>query len=143
MVGIANRCPYFIHLGMRIVRLETGIADVEMDLGMVHLQAFGFVHGGAVASLIDTAAFWAGYCELEEGQGITTVDLNVNYLAPLQQGTLLAKGRRMKIGRKLGLGEASVFDRNGKLIAHGTSTFIRVPGLALAGGHCLPPKFLP
>jgi uncharacterized protein (TIGR00369 family) len=143
VVRIANGCPYFTHLGMRIIHLKNRIADVEMDLRKVHLQAFGYAHGGAIASLIDTAAFWSGFCELEEDQGITTVDLNVNYLAPLQKGSIIARGRRIKLGRKLGLAEASVFDQDGKLVAHGTSTLIIVPGFGLAGGHSLPPKFLP
>ncbi len=143
VVKIANSCPYFNHLGMRIIHLKNRIADVEMDLRKVHHQAFGFVHGGAVASLIDTAAFWSGFCELDEHKGITTVDLTINYLAPLQKGNLIAKGRCIKLGRKLGLGEASVFDENGKIVAHGTSTLMIVPGLGLAGGHKLPPKFLP
>ncbi len=143
VVEIANGCPYFTHLGMRITLLKNRIADVEMDLRKVHLQAFGYTHGGAVASLIDTAAFWSGHCELAEDQGITTVDLKVNYLSPLQKGSIIARGRLLKLGRKLGLGEASVFDQDGKLVAHGTSTLIIVPGLGLAGGHTLPPKFLP
>jgi len=139
---LANSCPYFTHLGMRITCLKNRIADVEMDLRKAHLQAFGYVHGGAVASLIDTAAFWSSFCELDEDRGITTVDLNVNYLAPLQKGTIIARGRLIKLGRKLGLAEASAFDQDGKLVAHGTSTIIIVPGLGLTGGHSLPPKFL-
>ena len=69
VVNIANGCPYFIHLGMRIINLRNRIADVEMDLRKVHLQAFGYAHGGAIASLIDTAAFWSGFCELGEEPG--------------------------------------------------------------------------
>jgi uncharacterized protein (TIGR00369 family) len=92
VVRIANGCPYFTHLEMRIIHLKNRIADVEMDLRKVHLQAFGYAHGGAIASLIDTAAFWSGFCELEEDQGITTVDLIVNYLAPCKKGALSPVG---------------------------------------------------
>ena len=143
VVRTANGCPYFTHLGMRIIRLKHRIADVEMDLRKIHLQAFGYTHGGAIASLIDTAAFWSGFGELDEDHGITTVDLTVNYLAPLQKGNIIAKGRCIKLGRKLGLGEASVFDQDGKIVAHGTSTIMVVPGFGLAEGRSLPPKFLP
>lgn len=142
VVEMANGCPYFTRLGMRIIRLKNRIADVEMEIRKSHLQAFGQAHGGAVASLVDTAAFWSGFCELEEDRGITTVDLTVNYLAPLQKGNFIARGRCIKLGRKLGLGEASVFDQEGKLVAHGTSTLMIIPGPGLAGGKPLPPKFL-
>lgn len=142
VIDVANACPYFIHLGMKISLLDKGAADVEMDLARAHLQAYGFVHGGAVASLIDTATFWSTFCELGESQGITTVDLSVNYLAPCQEGRLTARGRRIKLGKKLGLAEASVFDQDGKLIAHGTSTILVVPDFGLANRPDLPPKFL-
>ncbi len=141
VINIANGCPYFTHLSMYISTLDIGVAEVEMDLDRIHLQAFGFTHGGAVASLIDTAAFWSAFCELDESHGITTVDLKINYLAPCRSGKLIAKGRRIKLGKKLGLGEASVFDREGKIIAHGTSTIIVVPGFGFYGDPDLPPKF--
>ena len=142
VIRVANGCPYFNHLAMHIVRLDSGIADVEMDLDRFHLQAFGYVHGGAIASLIDTAAFWSVYCDLREGHGITSVDINVTYLAACQAGKLLAKGRMMKLGAKLGYADASVVDQRGKLIAHGTSTIIVVPGMPLDRNPDLPPKFL-
>jgi len=143
VLKLVNSCPYFAHLGMRITLLERGVADMEMDLERAHLQAFGFVHGGAIASLIDTAAFWSAFCEIDASDGITSVDLNVNYLAPCRKGRLTATGRRIKLGRKLGLGEASIFDEGGKLVGHGTSTIMVVPGLGLENGFDLPPKFLP
>jgi uncharacterized protein (TIGR00369 family) len=142
VLEIVNTCPYFTHLAMAITRMDKGIADVQMDLSRVHLQAFGYVHGGAVASLIDNAAFWSSFCEIEQGLGITTVDLNINYLAPVQTGRLTAKGRRIKLGRTIGLGEALVLDEQGKLVAHGTSKFIIIPGFGFKGNPDLPPKFI-
>jgi uncharacterized protein (TIGR00369 family) len=107
-----------------------------------HLQAFGYVHGGVFASIVDTAAFWAVFCKLDENVGITSVDLKLNYLAPVQKGKLIARGRCIKLGKTLGLGEAEITSSEGKLIAQGTSTLIILPGFGLAGSPSLPPKFL-
>ena len=140
---MANGRPYFRHLGMAITELGVGEALVEIGAQKAHRQMFGHVHGGVIASLIDTAIFWCFFGELEgRGRGITTVDLKVNYLAPLADGKLSARGKRIRLGRTLGLGETEVFNGEGKLVAHGTSSVIVLPGFRFSGNPNLPPKFL-
>jgi len=134
--------PFFRHLSMTIREMNIGSAVVDLEVDTEHLQAFGYVHGGVYASAIDTAAFWSAFCELEEGTGITTVDLKVNYLAPVKTGKLTAEGKRIKMGKTLGLAEATVKDAQGRVVAHGTSTLIILPGFGLASGPALPPKFI-
>ena len=95
---------------MIIRNLSPGHALVEMRLSDAHIQAFGVAHGGAVASLIDTAAFWAAVCDIDEEDGITSVDLKLNYLAPGHTGTLTARGNLLKLGNSIGVGEAEVVD---------------------------------
>ncbi|MDI9569287.1 MAG: PaaI family thioesterase [Pseudomonadota bacterium] len=138
-----NGCPFFRHMSMTLRELGLGFAIVDLEVEARHLQAFGCVHGGVYAAAIDTAAFWAPFCELAEGTGITTVDLKVNYLAPAGQGKITAAGKRIKLGKTLGLTEATVTDSQGKVLAHGSSTIIVIPGFGLAGNPVLPPKFLP
>jgi uncharacterized protein (TIGR00369 family) len=91
---------------------------------------------------VDTAIFWCFFGELDESVGITTVDLKVNYLAPVAAGKLSARGKRIRLGRTLGLGETEVFNGEGKLVAHGTSSVIVLPGFVFPGNPKLPPKFL-
>jgi uncharacterized protein (TIGR00369 family) len=139
---LANGCPFFRHLYMTIRDMGIGYATVELEVENNHLQAFGFVHGGVYSTVIDTAAFWAVFCELEEGAGITSVDLKVNYLAPVKEGRLVAEGKSIKLGKSLGLAEAKIFDDKGKLVAYGSSTLIVIPGFSLADNPDLPPKFV-
>jgi uncharacterized protein (TIGR00369 family) len=139
---LINNCPYFRLLSMNVLELSPGHALLEAVVEEKHLQAFGFVHGGALASIIDTAAFWSAFCDLDENTGITTVDLKLNYLAPVKEGKLIARGKRIKLGRTLGLGEAEIVSEDGKLIAQGTSTLIVLPGFGFAGAPNLPPKFI-
>jgi uncharacterized protein (TIGR00369 family) len=139
---LINNSPYFQLLSMRVVEAGIGFSLLEIDLDRKHLQPFGFVHGGVFASIIDAACFWALFHEIEDpNAGATTVDLKVNYLAPAASGKLIAKGRRIKLGRTLGYAEASVTDEAGKLLAHGTSTLMILPENALATDPPLPPKF--
>ena len=140
---LINRCPYFDLLSMRISKVGAGFSEMEIDLAQKHLQPFGFVRGGVFASIIDAAAFWSLFYEIEDqGTGVTTVDLKLNYLAPAVSGKLIAKGRQIKMGRTLGYADAEVTDTEGRILAHGSSTVILLAGQGLKATPPLPPKFL-
>lgn len=140
---LVNRCPYFELLSMKLLDVGVGFSVLEIDLSKKHLQPFGFVHGGVFASIIDAAAFWAIFFEVEDqNSGVTTVDLKLNYLAPAASGKLIAKGRQIKLGKTLGYADAEVSDDIGKLLAHGTSTVMILPGKGLTADRPLPPKFI-
>jgi uncharacterized protein (TIGR00369 family) len=122
--ALVNRCPYFTLLSMSIRDIGIGYSLLDIDVQNKHLQPFETVHGGVFASIIDSAAFWAVFCEVDEDAGMTSVDLKVNYLAPAKEGKLLARGRRIKLGKTLALGEAEVINQEDTILAHGTSTLI-------------------
>jgi len=140
---LVSTSPYFELLSMKLVDVGVGYSSVEIDLTQKHLQPFGMVHGGVFSSIIDAAAFWAVYLGIEDqAAGMTTVDLKLNYLAPAASGKLIASGSQIKLGRTLGYAEAEVLDEAGKILAHGTSTVIILPGKALETDPPLPPKFI-
>jgi uncharacterized protein (TIGR00369 family) len=136
---VVNQSPYFSLLSMEIKDLKWGTSLLEVHLEEKHLQPFGNVHGGVMASVVDAATFWATFPQVENGVGLTTVEIKVNYLAPAKEGKLIAEGRCIKMGKTLALGEAFVRDGGGRLIAHGTSTMMAVPGLSVQGYEKLPP----
>jgi uncharacterized protein (TIGR00369 family) len=138
----ANRSPYFSLMSMELKDFAKGSSLVEIELQEKHLQPFGVVHGGVFSTIIDAAAFWAVYPEVDEDAGMTSVDLKLNYLAPATAGKLVAAGRCIKLGKTLGLGEATVTDQDGRVLAHGTSTLIVLPGISFAHDGPLPRKFL-
>ena len=139
---LVNQSPYFSLLSMEIKDLQWGICLMEVKLEEKHLQPFGMVHGGAIASVVDAAAFWAVFPQVEKGVGLTTVEMKLNYLAPAQKGKLVAQGRCIKLGRTLALGEAQVRNGDGALVAHGTVTMMVVPDLHIPGYENLPPPRL-
>jgi len=139
---LINRSPYFSLLSMEIKDLEWGTCVLEVELEEKHLQPFGYVHGGVIASVMDAAAFWAVFPQVKDGMGLTTVEIKVNYLAPVKKGKLVAKGRCIKIGKTLALGEAYISSAEGNLLAHGTATMMIVPDLKVEGQDNLPPKLI-
>ena len=139
---MVNRSPFFTLLGMSLRDVGMGYSLLEIDVQEKHIQPFGAVHGGVFASIIDAASFWGVYSEVDEDVGMTTVDLKVNYLAPARGGKLIAKGRRIKLGKTLGLGEAQVINEENTILAHGTSTLIILPNLKASFEGPLPPKFI-
>ena len=140
---IVSTSPYFELLSMQLVDAGVGYSLLEIDLTKKHLQPFGTVHGGVFSSIIDAAAFWAVYPGIEDpAVGMTTVDLKLNYLAPAQSGKLIARGRQIKLGRTLGYADAQVVDQDEKILAHGSSTVIILPGKAIETDPPLPPKFI-
>jgi uncharacterized protein (TIGR00369 family) len=137
---VVNQCPYFSLLSMEIKDLQWGLSVLEIQLSEKHLQPFGFVHGGVIASILDAATFWAVFPQVENGIGLTTVEMKVNFLSPAQKGKLIAKGRCIRLGKTLALGDAEIRNHEGGLVAHGTATMMVVPGLKIPGHENLPPS---
>ncbi len=149
VLELINRGPYFRHLSMPVKDIGMGYSIVELDIGNEHLNPFGGLHGGVYASAIDTAAYWAVYCELDEDVGLISLDLKVDYLAPANAGKMIIRGSRIKIGKTICLAEATAFDQNEKWLAHGISKMMVTQGLQtlrdalhFVGDEHLPPKFV-
>ncbi len=143
LISLVNDCPYFTLISMKIREIGVGYSGIEIDLAQKHLQPFGLVHGGVFATIIDSAASWALFYGIEDHDaGLTSVDLKLNYLSPVVAGKLIAKGRQIKIGKTLGYAEAEVADQTGKIVAHGTSTIMILPGKSPVADLPFPPKFI-
>lgn len=140
--GQVNPCPYFDLQSMNLKELDWGTARLEIELQRKHLQPFGIVHGGVLASLIDAACFWSCFSQLPDDQGMTTAEIKLNYLAPVVNGTVSALGRCIKLGKTMGLSEATVYDDRQRILAHGTSTLVVMPDMGLPSDNETPPKFL-
>jgi uncharacterized protein (TIGR00369 family) len=132
--------PYPRLIGMTLAELGFDRCRVDLELAERHMQPFGIVHGGVLATLVDTATFWAAFMRLPEDAGLVNVDLKLNYLKAATGGSLRTEGRCLRAGRQISYAEASVLDATGELVAHGTSTLMALPGKGLGLGF---PKFLP
>lgn len=129
--NVVNTSPYPTHMSMQLAAIDFDTALIEMALGHKHLQPYGIVHGGVLATLIDTSTFWAAYLRIPEEAGLVNIDLKLNYLKPVQAGKLSAEGQCIKAGRSISYAEAKILDEDRKMIAHGTSTLMILPGKGL------------
>jgi uncharacterized protein (TIGR00369 family) len=131
---MVRNSPYPSHMAMTLDHIEMDRCSARIELAACHLQPYGIVHGGVVATLIDTATFWAAFLKLPEDAGLVNVDLKLNYLQSVVDGRLIARGRCIRPGRSICYSEATVVDQNDALIAHGTSTLMVLPGKGLQLG---------
>ena len=128
LIETVNTSPFPSHLRMRLAAISLDRATVKLETAQCHLQPFGIVHGGVMATLIDTATFWSVFLRLPEDAGLVNIDLKLNYLKSIASGVMTARGRCIRAGRSINYAEASVEDNEGNLIAHGTSTLMVLPG---------------
>lgn len=111
--------------GFRLVEsAETG-ATIAMAIRPDFIQEEGVVHGGLLATLADTAAVYAFWPYLDAATRMTSIEFKVNFLKPAlaDRGDVLARSRVVQRGRKLGVCQVDVSQRDA-LVAIGTYTYI-------------------
>jgi uncharacterized protein (TIGR00369 family) len=91
-------------------------------------NAIGLVHGGVVSMLVDTVASAAVWVTLPTGKYVVSIEMKVNYLRSVHptDGQLIATGKAVKVGSRIGFAEASVTNGAGHLVATGSSTVVIV-----------------
>ncbi len=149
VIDLINQGPYFRLLSMEVRELGIGYSKVDVNLENKHLNPFGGIHGGVYSSLIDTAAYWAVYCDVEENAGLVSLDIKVDFLAPIKDRHLVVEGKRIKAGKNICIAEAVIIDNQGRYLAHGTSKQMVTPGLQTISQavsameyKSIPPKFI-
>ena len=149
IMELTSNSPYYQLLGIKLVELGHGYCRMEMQAEHRHMNPFGSVHGGAYASMIDCATYWAAYCDQDEDAGFTTMDISVTNLAMSKQGKLTIHAKTIKEGRSICMSEARIEDENGRLVSFGTGKLLMLNGrqstadlVRAQGGEPLPPKFL-
>ena len=142
--AMLGNCPYFHTIDMEMVDVEPGHSIFRIAASRKHLNPYDIVHGGVFASVLDAAAFWAIFSEVDEGLALTTAELKVNFLAPARADkSLLAVGDKIKVGRTLGLAEARLTEEeSGRLVGFATATCMIMKAPATGPLSKLPVKFL-
>jgi acyl-CoA thioesterase len=118
--------PYARLLGIQLEKVAPGEATLTLAIRPELTQNHGVVHGGAIASLLDTATAFAILTLLEPDERVTTVDLTISYLRPAVEGTLQATARVLRQGRRLFTVSAELVDSGGTLLTTALSTYIKL-----------------
>jgi uncharacterized protein (TIGR00369 family) len=118
--------PFAKMLGIELIEVERGSALLRLGVRDELRQNNGLTHGGAIASLIDTAAAFAILTLLTPNQTTTTVDLTIHYLRPLLKGQATAHARVLRAGRRIIVVDVKVLDGAEMVAATAITTYIRL-----------------
>jgi acyl-CoA thioesterase len=118
--------PYAKLIGLELGEMKSGEANLYLEVRDQLKQNQGVVHGGAVASLIDTAAAFAVVTRLESGERVTTTDLTIHYLRPITSGRLTATARIVRGGRRLFVLSVEVRNDNQALVATAVTSYLKL-----------------
>ena len=111
-------------LGYDIVVVSKGrvVAAAEPHAG--HRNPSGTVHGGLAATLLDSCMGLAIHSMLDKGFAQTTLEFKISLVRPItpQTGLVRAEGKVISCGRRVGTAEGALTDKDGRVLAHGTTT---------------------
>ena len=110
------------YLGYEMVSVSAEEVVVALDIKPHHLNLIGILHGGAHAAMIDSAMGMIAMLAKPEADTVT-VNLNLNYVAPIRQGRVLVTAYIVHQSRKMITTQAFARKENGDLLAMGTGTF--------------------
>lgn len=116
-------------LGFSLAEVEEGRVVFTVEPGEHHYHPMGLVHGGLLATVLDSAMACAVHTKVEAGTVETTIELHVHYVRPVsrESGLLRAEGRLLHLGGRLATAQGRVLDATGRLVAHGTTSCLLVP----------------
>lgn len=124
---IFSGVPFLSHLKLKLGPVGKGFARVSIDFERRLAQVHGFMHGGVLASLADTAATYAANTLLYPQRETITVELKINYLAPLKTKRASADALVLHSGSKTSISQVKVFDSAKKLCAVALITNLILP----------------
>jgi uncharacterized protein (TIGR00369 family) len=112
-------------LGFHCVRAEPGEIAMLLEHDLSLENTMGMLHGGAAATMLDTAMGCAAHTALPVGSGVVTLDLTVTYLRPItaRNAPVIATGRVVNVGRRTIYVSGEVRDEGDALVAHAVGNF--------------------
>ena len=113
-------------IGASIARVGPGEVEIALPWRDDLTQQKGFVHGGILGMIADTACGYAAFSLMPAGGSLVTVEYKMNILKP-GRGALVAKGRVIRPGRTLTVAQAEVYAEDGGHVATMLQTLMALP----------------
>lgn len=113
-------------LGLRLTRRHRDGVTVECPIREEYTNLHGTLHGGVTAALADVAA---GFAVIAHAQGrpVATVEMKLNYLAPIHGRRVTARAHLLKAGSTLCVCAVDVFTERRRLAAKALVTYMLLP----------------
>jgi uncharacterized protein (TIGR00369 family) len=114
-------------IGARLVTVTPGTVEIELPFRDDLTQQKGFVHGGIIGMIADSAAGYAAFSLMPAGCSLVTVEYKMNILAAAT-GALVARGEVVKAGRTLTVARAEVYAQDRTHVATMQQTLMMLAG---------------
>jgi uncharacterized protein (TIGR00369 family) len=115
-------------IGASLTAVEPGIVEIALPYRDDLTQQKGFVHGGIIGMIADTACGYAAFSLMPADCSLVTVEYKINILAPAVS-SLVARGEVVKAGRTLTIARAEVYAQDRKHVASMQQTLMMLPGV--------------
>jgi acyl-CoA thioesterase len=140
ILEFANQFPFFRLIGLEVLDVAPGWSKTRLVHRPDLAQPAGIMHGGVIASVIDTGIAHAllmteRFRELREERGaLVSVDLRVKFLRPVSEGAIVCEARALRLGRQVIHADAVVTGPDEKEVARGDAIYMAVPGNRIRKG---------
>jgi uncharacterized protein (TIGR00369 family) len=114
-------------VGAALTVVEPGQVEVALPYRDDLTQQKGFIHGGIIGMIADTACGYAAYSLMPADCSLVTVEYKINILAPAR-ASLVARGEVVRAGRTLTVTRGEVYSEDGKHVASMQQTLMMLPG---------------
>ncbi len=134
----ANQIPMYRLIGMEVVEARAGYAKFRLPFRKELTQPFGVMHGGAFATIADSAVAIALWGLVGTDKSFTTIEMKINFIAPVASGEVIAEGNIIHCGRRTAIGDVTLKDQDGRLVGKCLATYMILP---LENGVATPPEW--
>ena len=114
-------------IGASLLHVEPGRVEVALPFRDDLTQQKGFIHGGIIGMIADTACGYAAFSLMPADASLVTVEYKINILAPAR-GSLVARGEVIRPGRTLTVTRGEVYAEDGKHVASMQQTLMMLAG---------------
>ena len=119
-----NDNPLYQTLGIRLEEARDGKARSCLIPNPNVCWPFpGQVHGGILATVMDTTMAWAVFSKLERSLTCPTINLDIQYIHPAKQPPLYCHAETSQYTRRLGFARSEIRSADGQILAAGQATF--------------------
>ena len=105
-----NRQQFMHTLGAELARVEPGLCEIRLPFKPELGQQDGYFHAGVITTLADNASGYAAFSLMAPAAAVLTVEFKMNFLAPGDGESLIARGQVIKAGRTLTICRSEVFN---------------------------------
>jgi acyl-CoA thioesterase len=122
--NVVKRMHFNQLLGIRVTRLHKDGVTIECPLRQELMNAMGVLHGGVTATMADAAVGIALWRHNSGSRPHTTVELKINYLAPVLKDRIVARARLVRVGQHLCIGHVDLYDGGKKRVGIAIVTYM-------------------